>query len=494
MRHLPARPLILCLGIATVLCGASVPTLERHFRGGRSAERPIVCDGLRMDDPLFGTTANPQTRKPTPSPWSALRLGGPAVITAAMVYDSDRHRALLIAGGGVRLTNAVWSLPLDQDGEWSLLTSRLPLSPRRSPAAIYDPRRQRVLVYGGYDGSFLGDVLALSLAVEPTWSRRQTQGEAPPPLAASAAVLDSKRDRMILIQGNDGAAPAFRNPGVWTLDLATDRWCALSAAGPAPAARSAHSAIYDPIGDRVILFGGSFARITEENRFSDELWELRLSGKAAWRRLDLVGPKPGAREEHCAVYDPGRREMLIYGGVGAGTDYAKGQIVALHDAWALSLDGAFGWRRLPDHPMRSGRWGHRAVFDPQHSRMIVSGGWGGMGTTLAFVNGPAVRAPVAAKAPPTPASPADLPLRLAVRMPNPARGALAMELALPAKGARLELFDVSGRRVAQRELSDKGPGFVRYRWDATERLPAGIYLMRLSTARETVRKKIILLH
>ncbi|HET9325652.1 MAG TPA: T9SS type A sorting domain-containing protein [Candidatus Eisenbacteria bacterium] len=428
--------------------------------------------------------------------WEKIATLGPLIVTPAMVLDPEGRRALTICGGGSSYTSGVRQLRLDGRAEWLLIeTVGRPISPRRSLAAIYEPKHRRAIIYGGYDGTFLADVWQLTLERSPTWSRLAVAGEGPPPLAAAAAVYDSKRDRMLLIHGNDGIAPDFRYGGVWALNLSgRPRWQALTPAGPSPAPRSAHSAVYDPMHDRVIVFGGSTSGLES---CSDELWELRLQGRGAWRKLELPEPRPGGREEHSAVVDSRRQEMLIYGGFGDCIEYGRAGTLALHDGWALSLGDAPVWRRLPDGPERAGRWGHRAVFDPQHSRMIVAGGWGGMGSTLALVNEPEVRAPralVAAKAPATPSSPADLPLRLAVRMPNPTRGALAMELALPTRGARLELFDVTGRRVAQRELSDLGPGFVRYRWDATEQLPAGIYLMRLSRAKETVKKKVILLH
>jgi hypothetical protein len=229
----------------------------------------------------------------------------------------------------------------------------------------------------------------------------------------------------------------------------------------------------------------------------DELWELRLDGNGAWRRLDPPGPRPSAREEHCAIYDPVHQEMLIYGGVGIGTDYGRSQIVALHDAWALSLGESPQWRSLGAGPDRSGRWGHRAIYDPAGSRMIVSGGWGSIGSTVALATGsppPAPAATAAARTPLSPGAPTDLPLRLAFRVVNPSRGGLEIRLELPnTASVRLELFDVAGRRVASRDLAGLAAGRTRYRWGESARLPAGIYLLRVSQAREVVKSKVILL-
>jgi sugar lactone lactonase YvrE len=76
------------------------------------------------------------------------------------------------------------------------------------------------------------------------------------------------------------------------------------------------------------------------------------------------------------------------------------------------------------------------------------------------------------------------PLVLALEgvRPNPARGdRLSVEFVLPVSApARLEVLDVTGRRVAKREVGSLGAG--RHRVDLAEgrRLAAGLYLVRLT--------------
>jgi hypothetical protein len=75
-------------------------------------------------------------------------------------------------------------------------------------------------------------------------------------------------------------------------------------------------------------------------------------------------------------------------------------------------------------------------------------------------------------------------LELAGAQPNPSRDRrLHVQFALPtADPARLELFDVSGRRLAAREVGAMGPG--RHALDMGERvrLDPGLYLLRLTQA------------
>jgi hypothetical protein len=65
--------------------------------------------------------------------------------------------------------------------------------------------------------------------------------------------------------------------------------------------------------------------------------------------------------------------------------------------------------------------------------------------------------------------------------PNPANSERGVNVAfsLPsAKQATLSLYDVSGRRVAFREVGSMGPG--RHTVNIAQRLPAGVYVVRLS--------------
>ena len=75
------------------------------------------------------------------------------------------------------------------------------------------------------------------------------------------------------------------------------------------------------------------------------------------------------------------------------------------------------------------------------------------------------------------------PSTLALRgfLPNPASRSLTVSFSLPDDSpARLELFDLTGRRCGVREIAGLGPGNHLIELEATGPLPAGIYLIRLT--------------
>lgn len=78
--------------------------------------------------------------------------------------------------------------------------------------------------------------------------------------------------------------------------------------------------------------------------------------------------------------------------------------------------------------------------------------------------------------------------------PNPTREGLAVRLALPSRRpAALELYDVTGRRLAIRNVGLLGPGEHLVDLDEQRRLPAGVYLVTLTDGRTTRSTKAVVL-
>lgn len=250
--------------------------------------------------------------------------------------------------------------------EWSVLPPPAPpaqVSGRHGHSAIVDPVRQRMVVFGGYlsgAAAALSNLEVLPLNVDPRWEALAAAG-GPAARFGHSAILDGPRDRMIVFGGT--GAQSFGD--VWALALgAPAEWTQLAPAGPPPSARFGHSAIYDPVRQRMIVFGGFDA----EGNYRSDVWALSLTGTPTWSPLAPAGDSPGARDYHVAIYDPPRDRMLIYGGNASGG--------TLGDVWALSLGGAPAWTELaPAGPAPSSRLTPCAAYESLGDRMVVFGGW-----------------------------------------------------------------------------------------------------------------------
>ncbi len=279
----------------------------------------------------------------------------------AAVYDPIRHR--MVVFGGVRdgLRNDTWVFQTTPTFGWSRLqTLGSPPSARSKHTLVRDPVRDRAILIGGFGDSTLSDVWALDFSSSDTWSRLTPTGTPPTARGGHGAIYDPIGDRVIVFGGSDGTVD-FND--VWALTLSgTPAWVLLSPAGAPPIVRRYHSMIYDPDAHRVVMYGG-YHQVTPSTfqRFAD-LWQLTLSGTPAWSLIGTTGTAPGARYEHTAIHDPIRQRMLIFGGNPGG----------LLDA--LSLTGTPNWSQpTPSGTAPPGGAGQVAVYDPDADRMIIFG-------------------------------------------------------------------------------------------------------------------------
>lgn len=249
---------------------------------------------------------------------------------------------------------------------WTALPAGGP--PRAEHAAIFDPLGPRMVVFGGLDGTFFGtnDAWELTLGGTPAWSTLTTTGGPPDPRDNHTAVYDPVGQRMIVFGGFEWATFAFAND-VWALDLTTLTWTPISPAGP-PSARIGHTAIFDAANQRMIVFGG-----TDIAGPSSEVWELTLGGTPAWNLLTTSGTL--TRDSHVAIYDGVNQRMLVFGGADAiGAPQ--------NDVWELTLPaaGAPTWTQLsPGGTAPSIRTGSAGVMDSTDERVsLFSGDDGGL--------------------------------------------------------------------------------------------------------------------
>ena len=290
-------------------------------------------------------------------------------------------------------------------------TVTAPVPPARSGhTTIYDPVRRRLIVFGG-DGA--SDVWALSLGQSPPrWTELAPTGIPPRANYGHTAIYDPKRHRMIVFGGVQTDNELSNE--VWALSLSNLRWRKLNALGIPPAPREWHSAIYDPVRDRMIVHGGW----TSPDGVLDDVWALDLSSGPTWSRL-LASPSPPGHRYHSALYDERRDRMLVFSGsgrVGAprvvwslslstgqwtalgttgcwppGVPYGRPAFVdAANDrmivdggvdggVWFLSLE-SLAWSRIVSFDAPIPRDGQTATFDPVHRQMIVFGGYSTFGT------------------------------------------------------------------------------------------------------------------
>lgn len=143
----------------------------------------------------------------------------------------------------------------------------------------------------------------------------------------------AREDHTLVVQPDGAAAWLFggrsadRTFGdLWRLDLATDTWSRVDAAGDGPSRRFGHAAAWLPdVG--MTIFGGQAGAT-----FHDDLWAFDPA-TSAWTRLPSDGRRPEARYGTCAATGPDGRLWISHG---------------------FTADGRFGDTRAWDPA--TGRW------------------------------------------------------------------------------------------------------------------------------------------
>jgi hypothetical protein len=239
----------------------------------------------------------------------------PARAFAAVAFDSVGDRTLVFGGrDGLAELGDLWEISLLSTGTpvfRRIVTAGPAPSPRWGAATVFDPVRRRLVLFGGWNGEPLADAWALSLAGTPRWTQIVSSSPAPPARFGGSAVYDSRRDGLVLYGGNAGTDLQPVTLGdTWFLSFVDgDRWLPLTAAGSAPIGRWLHAAVYDPPRDRMIVLWG---RDRSGARF--DCGALELSGTPTWREYTPAGPGAEVRYGHAAFYDPDLDRATIVGG------------------------------------------------------------------------------------------------------------------------------------------------------------------------------------
>ncbi len=131
-------------------------------------------------------------------------------------------------------------------------------------------------------------------------------------------------------------------------------WSKLNTTGAVPELKN-HTAVYDPAGNRMLVFGGRKA----DGNISSELWSLNLANNT-WSQLNPSGQVPPARFTHNAYYDSAGARMIIWSGQGVSA-------AVFNDVWAYNF-GSNSWQQLWADGNISGvplkRYGAASVFNP----------------------------------------------------------------------------------------------------------------------------------
>ncbi|MCI0690675.1 T9SS type A sorting domain-containing protein [candidate division KSB1 bacterium] len=253
---------------------------------------------------------------PTSGPAPALRF------TANGVYNPAVQQMIIWSGQGSGFFNDVWAFDLNAES-WSQFTPPDPKpNTRYGVASIFDPKAKEMVAFAGFtDAGRFDDTWRFNIA-NATWKEISLTTH-PERRCLHSASYDALEHRMI-IYGGQTSGP---RGDIWAFDLTNNTWADLTPQ-TSPAGRWFSTNIYDAVNNRAIIFGGGFGGGSVTN----EVWGFDLA-QNSWQQISASGTPPSAREGAVAIYTRAEGRMVVFGGLGNAY---------FNDIWVLNLSSTTG--------------------------------------------------------------------------------------------------------------------------------------------------------
>ena len=273
----------------------------------------------------------------------------PARLGAGLAYDGARARTVMFGGFGSALFNDTWEF----DGSnWLQAAPASSPTPRSRVVLAYDAARARTVLFGGRDfGGMLGETWEYDGA---TWAQT-TPAASPARRICHGLAYDGARARIVLYGGREvepslfGRAPTLRD--TWEYDGAN--WNQTATGNQSPGPTWGAAMVHDPVRARSLLFGGTLT----------QAWEF---DGASWTPVATASPPP--RQFLAFAHDLERRRSVVFGGRGP----SNGQF--LGDTW--EFDGV-NWTSVATAATPSARTSPAMAYDPGRRRIVLFGGVSG---------------------------------------------------------------------------------------------------------------------
>lgn len=316
------------------------PPPARYFHA--AAYDPVARSAI-----IFGGTVNAGTN--FSDTWEfaagAWAVKSPSTVPPArqdhiMWYDPVLDKIFLHGGRNSAGTTFYGDLYSWDGSDWTLENPTNPPSARATHSVAYDSARGRAYIIGGtapVTGAYIQEIWYLDSATM-TWTEVTLQaGDDLPPLRSHKSAYDPVRDKIVVFggQAND-AVPAVAD--LYEFDPATGLTSLIEQPTPAPGARYWFEMVFHPDLDGVVLWGGFDGAASPEDTW---LWD-----GSTWTQLNAANGVVGD-DAQAGVYDTANHALWQFGGFDNITTFAEVATTYRHDGdlvrYTIALDGEHKW-------------------------------------------------------------------------------------------------------------------------------------------------------
>jgi Bacterial Ig-like domain (group 1) len=261
----------------------------------------------------------------------------------AMAYDPARDVMVVFGGyNGSDKLNDTWTR--DAAVGWSTGAAGVPQLPRSGHVMVFDPVLKSVVMFGG-DTAVAGLSNSTHTLNKAGWSVLGTRKD-PPARAFMAMAYDLKRETIVM----SGGVTNSYFTDTWEFASNGKAWVEVTTASPPESAQ--HAMAFDSARNTTVLFGSADTSATWE--YDGKKWTLAPTANA-----------PAARFGFAMAYDSVRKKTVLFGG------RARAGISLLNDTW--EYDGS-DWTKqttpVSPPPLRN----HAMAFDSKRGVTVLFGG------------------------------------------------------------------------------------------------------------------------
>lgn len=260
--------------------------------------------------------------------------------------------------------------------EFAALPATTPPTQRRATGAAVAPD-DRIWVFGGFAGaSGVQNDTAVFVPTTNVWTTVTTTGT-PPARERHVIAWDPSISRLVLFGGYSGTFPSFvHHDELYVFDPATSAWTQIPKAGTWPNARKDSTLVWVPSLGKLLLYGGNSGDAA--NLHYGDLWTLSINvgtSTATWTLVMPGGVAAPRQSATCAGYDAAARRLILYGGETTAGASSSSTYVYLADTNMWQLDTTTGTSPGP-------RAFSQCAWDPVAGRLALYGGQDNSGAPI----------------------------------------------------------------------------------------------------------------
>ncbi len=332
----------------------SKPSARRgHGMAQMYGTKKVMLFGPDDQTWVYDASSNTWSKKsPLPKPRGRYISHG-----IAPIYGKDK--ALLFSGGydsgGWIHLGDTWVFDLSATS-WTNKTSSMKTKPsaRRGHVLASIHGIDKVIMYGGWNGSYLADTWVYDLS-DDTWTE-MIPSTKPAGRYSHAMATIYGTDKVIMFGGYKSAGV---NSETWVYDLSANIWTNKNPTGSKPSAREYHAMASVHGDDKVVLFGGY-----NGSGYETDTWIYDFSANQWAEKSPTTSPSGRKGHEMANVY--GTVEIVLFGGNESGNK-------EVDDTWIYNLT-ADTWTKQTPSRKPSARRGHGTAAIHGIDKVLLFGG------------------------------------------------------------------------------------------------------------------------